>query len=158
MLEESHEEAAIVNEVNDAAGLTDAVHAKHGPSDICSLDACLGRHHGANCGSAHGIVADHEILDGHSCWLSLSSHSSDDARANHISHVPLVCVGFQHDTVVNLRSMRRLMLLLVIGVKAMCHVSGDQEALSDRSEVVGLLGWGWGKSLEDSPSSFHCKV
>lgn len=50
-MEESCEEAAVVDEVNHTAGLTDTVHAEHGSTNVDSLDSSLGSHHRANSGA-----------------------------------------------------------------------------------------------------------
>lgn len=152
--EEPVEESPVVDEINYSAGLSDAVHAQHGCSNICSLYSCLCSHHRADSWATSGIILDDEVLHG---YLGLESNSSHKSSWNSVCHVPLIGVSLENNTLVDFRGVLRLMLLLIVGVKTMSHVSGEQETLSDCSVVVTHLVVR-SQRLKDSQSHFSSHI
>jgi hypothetical protein len=120
MLKKAFEKLSIMVEVDNTAGLSDAVHAKHGRTNVYGPEACLGSDHWTYGGPARTIVLYNEVLNWHIAELG---NLPNESGSNCISHISLVCVGLYYNTFMNTWRVLRMVLLRIIRVKPVCHIS-----------------------------------
>ncbi len=83
------------------------MHRQLRSSNVNTLDSSFRRNHWANGRSTSRVVLDNKVLNRD---VNLISDGSEDASSYSISGVPLVRVGLEDDTVVELRSVQLLVL------------------------------------------------
>jgi hypothetical protein len=131
--EETGEELLVMVKVQDPTSLPNAVHPKHGCSNVHSLDTSFCRDHGAYGRPTGRIVLDHEVLDRH---IAHRRQLSDQSSSNAVCHISLISVCLYDYSVMNLGCMLWVMFLTVVWMQAVSHISRDHEAPSDRPVVV----------------------
>jgi hypothetical protein len=115
------------------------VHAEHGPANINRFDTGFSCHHRADSRAANRVILHHKVLHGYRRGLSLRRDGANDTRTHDISHVTLIGVSFQHNTLLDSGGMLWLVFFLIVRVVAMGHIRGDEETLSDRTIVIRLF-------------------
>lgn len=111
------------------------MHAKHGAADVDNLDAGLSSDDRTDGRATEGVVPDDEFLNGHA--RTISNHL-EDGLGNGVGSVALVCVDLDHDTLVDVGVVLRLVLACEVRVNSMSHISRHNKRVADSSEVVLL--------------------
>jgi len=112
------------------------MHSELRCTNVDRLDSCLGGHHWSNGRTAKRVVPHDELLDRHA---SLGSEHFKHTGADRVSHVPLIRIDLQNDSLLDLGHMLALVLLTVVGVDSVGHIGAQQETPVDSLKVLLLV-------------------
>ena len=153
-MEEDSEESFVVESVNNSHHLTDTVHGQAGSSNVEGLDSSLRCHHRTNSATTHRIVSHDEILEGN---VNSGTKSTEDSSADRVSHVALVGVQLEDNSLLEFRLVLRLMQVAVVRMHSMGQVSRKDKTAVNSSEIVFLRSI-FRCSSKDTLSSFNSHV
>lgn len=146
MLEEALEETNRVADIMRTTGLTAAVHAQLGVTQVQGTGTQSSRQHRANGATAARIVADYEQLQGKIAALirHLLCDLLEKHNARRVSSIASIGIDLDHGALVHLGLVVGLVLGGIVGVDGVGHVGrhkeGSREGLLIGSCQVNTLG------------------